>query len=50
MKTKEEIKERLIELYYYLSQVMLKEDLEEINNLRLEIDNLIKEYLNVIKK
>lgn len=50
MKTKEEIKERLIELYYYLSQAMLKKDLEEINNLRLEIDNLIKEYLNVIKK
>ena len=47
MKTKEQIKEQLIELYYYLSQAMLLDDTKRVNQFRLEIDNLLKEYIKV---
>jgi len=50
MKTKIEIKEKLVELYYYLSNAMLEDDHKKVNKLRLEINNLLKLYLLVIEE
>ena len=44
---KEKIKEKMIECFFYLSQAMLKNDFDEVDRLRLEIDELIVQYKNI---
>lgn len=47
---KEIIKEKIIETNYYLTQSLLKEDIQEIERLRAELNNLVEEYKNQINR
>ena len=49
MKTKEEVKEKLIELNYYLSQAMINEQVTRIQMIRIEMNSLIKLYLLILE-
>lgn len=46
---KEQIKENIVELNYYLSKAMLEDDYKEVIRLKAEINELINQYLNVSK-
>lgn len=43
---KEQIRERIIEINYYLSQAMLLDDKVRVEALRSEMNKLINDYLN----
>lgn len=49
MKTKEEVKDRLIQLNFHLSQAMLQEKVTRIQMLRIEINSLIRLYLLILE-
>ena len=44
------IKERITETSFYLTQALLKEDVEQIDRLKAELNNLIEEYKYQLKK
>jgi len=44
------IRERIIETNYFLTQALLKEDVEQIDRLKAELNNLIEEYKYQLKK
>jgi hypothetical protein len=46
MKTELEIRERIIELNYYLVQSMVKNDTYNVDKYRIEINSLIDLFLN----
>ncbi len=47
---KDIIRERIIETNYFLTSALLKEDIEQIDRLRAELNNLIEEYKYQLKK
>lgn len=47
---KDIIRERIIETNYFLTTALLKEDIEQIDRLRAELNNLIEEYKYQLKK
>lgn len=42
-----EIRERVIETNYYLTQAMLNDNKEEVQRLRVKLNNLIKKYIQL---
>jgi hypothetical protein len=46
---KEQIKEKIVELNFYLSKAMLEDNCDEVIILKAEINDLINQYLNVSK-
>lgn len=45
---KEEIKEQILSVNYYLTQSLIKGDSNEIERLRLELNDLITKYKNLL--